>query len=447
MQLPHRGRYLIRGGTVVSVDPDIGIVPAGQLLVDDGVIVDVGAEVNGAGAEVVEAADMIIMPGLIDTHFHMWSSIGRSFIGDGYGYFPAKWDTAEHYEASDYHASVLLGSVEALSAGITTVHNWSHNILGPAHADAELRAHRDSGVRARYSYGHRDALPRDVALDFGDIDRVRREWFGADSPLDGLVDLGVNLRGPERGNRDVFDHEMADAHERGLPVSMHAEQGGSSRVDAVEFEERGYLGPEFLICHYLPARDVDMRAMARTGTPLSYAMHSELRLAVAGDARDALLRFRDSGVTVSLSLDATSISPVDLFSSMNVAWGMGIPWEGTRTSTSPELTFTECIEMATINGARALRIDDRTGSLTPGKRADVIMVRTTDLNIAPVTDVEATIVRSTTPFNVDTVIIDGRILKRGGGLIAHDVDEIVRSATRAALGVRKRASVPRLAVR
>lgn len=438
-QRPERGRYLIDGGTVVTVDSNLGILAAGQVLVEDGQIAAVGTDLDAPDAEVIDAKGMLVMPGLIESHFHMWSSLGRNFISEGYEYFPAKWDTAAHYEPDDFYRSVLLGSVEALNAGITTIHNWSHNTRTPDHADAELRAHQESMVRTRYSYGHRDMLPEDEDLDFTDIDRVRSEWFGADSPLDGLIHLGVNLRGPDLGDDDVFHREMAEARERSLPVSIHTMQGGSTKVDAVALEKAGYLGPDFMICHYLAARDVDMEAMARTNTPLSYTVHSELRLGEAGDARVALLKFRDAGVTVSLSIDATSIAPVNLFEAMSVAWNMGIPWEGTPSADMEPITFRQCIEMATINGARTLGLENEVGSLTPGKRADLIMVRGSDLNVAPVVDVESTIVRSVTPANVDSVMVDGRFLKRGGRLVVHDADEIVAGAEESALSIRSRA--------
>jgi cytosine/adenosine deaminase-related metal-dependent hydrolase len=124
---------------------------------------------------------------------------------------------------------------------------------------------------------------------------------------------------------------------------------------------------------------------------------------------------------------------------MNVAWNLGIPWEGSDTADLPALTFRRCLEMATIDGARALGLADVTGSLTPGKRADIILIRGTDLNIAPVVDLESSVVRSATPANVDTVIIDGRILKRAGRLTVHDAERVVAAATEAANRVRDRA--------
>ncbi len=437
-QTVERGTYLIRGGTVVSVDPTIGTQEHLDLLVRDGVIEQVAVGIEAPDAEVIDAADMIVMPGLIDSHFHMWSALGRNFIADDYGYFPAKWATSAHYAPEDFYNSVLLGLVEAANAGITTVHNWSHNTRTPAHADAELRAHRDGLIRARYAYGHRDMLPVDEPLSFADIDRVRGQWFGSNDAFDGMVHLGINLRGPDLGETPVFLAEMQEARARSLPVAIHTEQGGVTKVHAAELEEWGFLGPDFLICHFLAATAEDRAIMARTNTPLSYSVHSELRLGSAGDPRTALLRWREAGVTVSFSIDATSIHPVNLFEAMSVAWNMGIPWEGTDTADLPEVGFTECIEMATINGARALGLDDVTGSLTPGKRADIILIRGTDINVGPVVNAEAAVVRSVTPANVDTVMSDGRIIKRGGVLTALDAARTMANARQSAQAVLER---------
>ena len=437
-QATSRPRLLLKGGLVLSMDPSIGIRHDCDVAISEGRIVDVGPNLQLAGAVEVDASDMLVIPGLVETHFHMWSCLGRNFIAEGYEYFPAKWATSAVYEPEDFYNSVLLGLVEAANAGITTVHNWSHNTRTPEHADAELRAHRDGLVRARYAYGHRDFLPVDEALDFKDIDRVTDQWFGAASPFEGTVHLGVNLRGPDLSDFDVFEREMDEVRARGLPVAIHTVQGGSTKVRVADLAARDYLGPQFLICHFLAATAEDRALMASTRTPLSFAVHSELRLGEAGDPRAALLGMLRAGVNVSLSIDATSLHPVNLFEAMNVAWNMGIPWEGTETESLPALTFHECLAMATINGARALGIDDVTGSLTPGKRADVLLVRKHDLNVAPVVDPESTVVRSVTPVNVDTVIIDGRVIKQGGRLLHVDAAQVVRNAEESARNILRR---------
>jgi 5-methylthioadenosine/S-adenosylhomocysteine deaminase len=438
-----RGAYLIKGGAVVTVDPGLGTLPRADVAVRDGRIEAIGADLSATGAEVIDATDMIVMPGFIDTHYHMWSALGRNFTADnGFGYFPAKNATSKLYSADDFYNSVMLGLVELANAGITTVHNWSHNTRTPAHADAELRAHREAMLRARYAYGHVDQMPRNQVLDFTDIDRVKRDYFAGGSAFEGLVTFGVNLRGLSQSDEPTYHKDMAAAVERGLPVAIHASQAPPNVVDAEDYERRGWLGPKLLVCHYIPARDIDAEILARTKTPLSFATLSEFRLGLAGDPRVALLRMRKAGVIVSLSFDATSIAPPNMFETMRFTWNMGIPWRGTPSEGLPPVGYREVIEMATINGAKALGLGDVTGSLTVGKRADIILIRANDINVAPLANIETTVVQSATPANVDTVLADGRIVKRHGKLIAYDVEKVVRDAKASSLRIRTAAGGP-----
>ena len=432
-----RGSYLIKGGAVITVDPELGTLPEADILVRNGTIEQVGVDLVATDVETIDASDMIVMPGLIDSHYHMWSALGRNFLSDdGFGYFPAKWATGELYEAEDFYNSVMLGLVELASGGVTTVHNWAHNNRSPEHVDAELRAHRDSLLRARYSIGHIDRLPADVVNTYDDLDRVQSEWFADDSRLDGLVHLAVNLRGMVQSDAPVFHEEMQDMLRRGLAVSIHASQTRPNSDDAADYERRGYLGSKFLFCHYIAATDSDREAMARTNTALSFSTHSEFRLGEHGDPRSALMKARAAGVLISLSSDASSIAPPNMFENMRFTWNMCIPWNESDTEDLPPLGFCETIEMATINGARALGLGDVTGSLTPGKRADLILIRTDDVNIAPLANIETTVVQSATAANVDTVMVDGRIVKRHGRLQDYDVAGIVARATESATRIR-----------
>jgi cytosine/adenosine deaminase-related metal-dependent hydrolase len=431
-----RGHYLIKNGAVITVAQQ-GVLPRADVHVRDGRIEAVGPDLTAAGAETIDATDMIVMPGFVETHHHMWSSLGRNFVGDGgFGYFPAKAATSKLYTAEDFYHSVSLGLVECANAGITTVHNWSHNTRTPAHADAELRAHRESMLRARYSHGHVDQMPRNEPLNYADIDRVRRDYFANGAAFDGLVTFGVNLRGLSQSDAPTYEEDMKQARARGLKIAIHAGQSAPNTVDAEDYEKRGWLGPNLLICHYIPAGDADAAAMARTKTPLSFSTLSEMRLSRTGDERAALFRMRKAGVLISLSFDATSIAPLNMFETMRITWNMGTPWKGTPTENLPEVTFHEVIEMATLNGAKALGIGDVTGSITVGKRADLILIRGNDVNIAPITNIETAVVQAATPANVDTVMADGRIVKRGGKLVAYDVDKIVREAKASALRIR-----------
>lgn len=432
-----KGSYLIRGGAVITVDRAIGTLPRADVLVRDGRIEKIADGIEAEGVEIIDAADMIVMPGLIDSHYHMWSTLGRNFVSDGgYEYFQAKGATAALYDAEDFHNSVTLGLAELANSGVTTVHNWSHNNRSPAHVDAELRAHRNSGLRARYAMGHIDKLPVDQVNRYEDLPRVQEEWFADPSRLQGLVHLGVNLRGAIQSNVEVFYEEMEMMLKLGLPVAIHASQAEPNSDDAADYERRGFLGPNFLFCHYVTATQSDREAMARTGTPLSFSTLSELRLGDTGDARRALMKMREAGITISLSCDATSLVPPNMLENMRVTWNMGVPWQGTDTAHIPPIGLHEIIEMATIDGAKALGLGGVTGSLTPGKQADIILIRTNDLNTAPLANIETTVVMAAMPANVDTVMVDGRILKRHGKLIDRDVAAIVDSARRSAMRIR-----------
>lgn len=432
-----KGSYLIRGGAVITVDRAIGTLPKADVLVRDGRIEKIADGIEAEGMEVIDAADMIVMPGLIDTHYHMWSTLGRNFVSDGgYEYFQAKWATAALYDADDFYRSVRLGLAEFANSGVTTVHNWSHNNRSPAHVDAELKAHQGSGLRARYAMGHIDKMPVDQVNRYEDLPRVREEWFADPSRLQGLVHLGVNLRGAIQSNVEVFYQEMETMLKLGLPVAIHASQAEPNSDDAADYERRGFLGPNFLFCHYITATDSDREAMARTGTPLSFATLSELRLGETGDARRALLKMREAGISVSLSSDASSLVPPNMLENMRVTWNMGVPWQGTDTAHLAPIGLSEIIEMATINGAKALGLGNVTGSLTPGKQADIILIRANDLNTAPMANIETTVVMGATAANVDTVMVDGRILKRAGKLVDCDVAEVVGQAKRSAMRIR-----------
>ena len=424
-----RGTYLIKNGAIITVDPSHGTLPRADIVVRNGIIEQIGENLSAPDAEVIDAKDMIVMPGFIDAHYHMWSSLGRSFTAaDGYAYYPAKWATAPLYTPDDFYVSTMLGHMELINAGSTTVHNWDHNTRSPAHADAELLAHQHSLMRARYAYGHVDRMAPDQVNRFADIPRVKTQWFSSSSPFEGLVHLGTNLRGPLQSDLQVFYKEMDIVQALGLPACIHAAQEAPNLDDAVEYERRGILGPNFLIAHYLPGRSEDFEAMARTNTPIAISTQSELHLTSTGDPRAAIFRMRRAGLKPALSTDATSIAPPNMFEMMRLTWDLAVPWKDTQSQGDPPVSISEVIRMATINGAVALGIADVTGSITVGKRADIIMIRTNDINVAPVENVETTVVAAASPANVDTVMIDGRIVKRHGKLTAHDVEHIVAAA-------------------
>jgi 5-methylthioadenosine/S-adenosylhomocysteine deaminase len=439
---PERREFVIRSATVLTMDPNIGDFESGDVHVRDGAIVAVGPRIELANVQAIEGQGMICMPGFVDTHWHLWTSLLRPFVRadvNELGYFPVSNRLGQLYTPEDSYRSVLLGVAEALSAGVTTVHNWAHNIKSADHADAELSAMRDAGIRGRLAYGTGQGMPDDQPMDLSGLARVKRDWM----PGDGLLTLGIcsrnigamSIGGAARGTItiDMAKRDWGGARALGLPITMHT--SGPSPVK--QLEEAGLLGPDVQLVHPLLTTP-DERAILRA-RGVSYAT------APVGEARRPasvgviqLGELLDAGVKVSLSTDHTTNYNCDPFVGMRVLFAL----HQHRIGNKIPLTVKRLVQLATLDGAVDLGIAEQTGSLTPGKRADIILLRTTDINMTPVGDPYEAIVSLAQPANVDTVIVDGRILRQSGKFTALDHAKTVREAQEAATALRNRAAWP-----
>src|SRR4051812_27685235 len=192
--LPPRGEFVIRGATVLTMDAAVPDLVAGDVHVRDGTIVAVAQKIQASAAQLIDGAGMICIPGFVDTHFHMWNALFRIFVRadvPALGYFPVTARLGPLMEPEDSYRSVRLGAAEALAAGVTTVHNWSHNTRSPEHADAELSGMRDIGIRGRFSYGTPVGMADDAPMDFAGLARVKKEWI---PDKDNLLTLGICSR-------------------------------------------------------------------------------------------------------------------------------------------------------------------------------------------------------------------------------------------------------------
>ena len=219
-----RGTYLIRNGAVITVDK-AGVLPRADILVRDGRIEAVGPDLAAAGAETIDATDMIVMPGFVDTHYHMWSAVGRNFVGDGFGYFAAKNATSKLFEPADFYNSVMLGLVELANAGVTTVHNWSHNTrTAGARRRRVARPPRIDAARALFARARRpDAAQR--AARFRQHRPRATRLFRQGRGLRGARDLwrqparAVAERGSHLPPGDGRRRASADCGSRSTPAS------------------------------------------------------------------------------------------------------------------------------------------------------------------------------------------------------------------------------------
>ena len=176
--LPARSNVVIRNAYVMTMEPGQPDLPNGDVHVDNGLIVDVGTGLAAPGAQIIDGRGFIVMPGLIDTHWHMWTTLLRNMSGDdrAHGYFPMTTALGKVFTPRDMYYGTLLSSAEALHSGITTVHNWCHNIMTYEHAVEDLRAMQETGLRGRFAYGPARSTPLTQPFSVADLERMHGDW-------------------------------------------------------------------------------------------------------------------------------------------------------------------------------------------------------------------------------------------------------------------------------
>jgi len=444
--LPPRGELIIRGATVLTMDPAVPAIVGGDVHVRDGAIVAVAQKIEAPAAQVIDGAGMICIPGFIDTHFHMWTSVFRPFVRAdvaALGYFPVTARLGPLMQPEDSYRAVRLGAADALAAGITTLHNWAHNTRSPEHADAELSAMRDMGMRGRFSYGTPVGLADDAPMDFAGLARIKRDWMpdkdnlltlGMCSRNLGAVTIGGGAAAASRGVLTIenIKRDWDGARALGLPITMHT--SGASPIMALE--RAGLLGPDVQLIHPLLTTPEDRATLKTRGVSYSTAPQLESRRASQLGVIQ-LGELMEAGVKVSLSTDHIASISCDPFSSMRILFAL----HSHRLPQMP-LTLKRLLQLATLDGAVDLGIADRTGSITPGKRADLVLLRASDTNMAPAGDPYEAVVSFASPANVDTVLVDGRILRRSAKFTAVDDAQVVGEAREAAVALRDKAKWP-----
>lgn len=437
--------YLIKGANLLTLDEADHELRTGDVLINGQHIEDIGPSLTGADAEAIDGRGMIAMPGLIDTHRHCWGSMVRGGacygnLGDYFGIVVFQYGAA--FAPSDNYTSIRLGMAEAVSGGITAIHAWEHNIQTPDHARASLQALRESGMRGRFSYGP-SADPEagssfvkgSETIDFADIRRLRDEEFSTP----GRFDLGIACRGVEYSEEEIWKREFAFAREEGLPITTHSmmvphdvEHHRSVQI----YREHGDLGPDLQLVHCIRVNDEEIAWLAESQTNVSISILSNLR---CGMGLPPVLAMTRAGVAVALSLDTMAASDNgDMFAAMRVTMGI----ERARADDGAAYQPSQVLHQATRAGAGLLRLGDKAGVLRKGALADVILLRATDLNMAPLNVTDGQVVLCAQPSNVDTVFIDGELRKRDGELVGLDTKALVAEATDAMEALKQRVGVP-----
>jgi cytosine/adenosine deaminase-related metal-dependent hydrolase len=433
-QLPARGEFIIANAYVMTMDPGLGDIADGSVHVRNGEIVAVGKDVKAPGAQAIDGNGMIVLPGLIETHWHMWNTLFRSFAGDkaDEGYFPTVARFGQQMGPDDIFASTRLSAAEAINSGMTFVHSWCHNVRSRAHAEADIRALSEVGIRARHSCGWPQGMPDTQSADQSVIEGLARDWKSYSN--EGLIALGMAWRGQFRAGPlkpEVYQAEFDNARKLGVPITVHV---ASSRkaVNQIEPLAKGnLLGKDVQLIHTLSASPAELDMIKESGAAVSVSPGSELRIGYGYPQTSEMMA---KGIPVGLSVDTSALTGN---SSLFAVAKLTRDVENAKGESEFKMTARRALELGTIEGARSMGIDDKVGSLKVGKRADLVMIDTNTLSMAVMTDPAHLVLECTTPENVDTVVVDGRILKRGGKLVL-DVPKVVREARAALAGVRER---------
>lgn len=428
------GQLLLRGGFVISLDPAVGDVPDADVLIRDGRVAYAGPRLDAeVDAEVVPTDGQLVIPGMVDGHRHTWESLLRGVSIDWTfaNYYEGLRNTvARHYRAEDLYAANLIGMLDALDGGVTTVLDWCHNINSPAHADAAIEALRDSGGRAVFAYGNSNDewLPVSDVPHSHDARRIRSEHFPSDG---GRVTMAFAPRGPEYTSVEVTVHDFALARELGLRMSVSVGDGEWGRRRPVaKLRELGLLGPDVGHVHCSTLALDEYRMIADSGG--TAVISPEIELQMWGFPAISLLR--EVGLTPALSVDCTTSIGGDLFGAMRTALGAQRGLEHQRAAEAGEVperlatTARSMLEMATVEGARFCGLLDEIGTISPGKAADLVCIDTRNVALAPFNNPIATAVSQATRANVRHVLVDGAFVKRDWRLGGHDLARVLKLA-------------------
>jgi cytosine/adenosine deaminase-related metal-dependent hydrolase len=420
-------RKLIKGGIVLSLDPDIGDLSVGDVLIDGDRIAAIGSGLAIDGAEVIDASGMIVMPGFVDSHRHIWEGILRNIGTDvplegrvSYISFVLR-TLAPAFRPEDAYAGNLVSAVGAIDAGITTLLDWSHIQASPAHTDAVIQALRDSGLRAVFAYG----FPW-----WGKWEERQPSWFVRAatehfSSNDQKLTLALAAPGPEFTDFEVARDHWKLARETGARITAHVGVGTYGQDAKVqEMGEAGLLGPDTTYIHCTTLNDTEIQMIVDTGGTVSLASPVEMMM---GHGMPPIQKFLDRGLQPSLSIDVETNVPNDMFTQMRSV--IALQHAMANDLGKPAITMRDVLWYATMEGARANGLEDEVGSLSVGKAADLIMLRTDKINVLPINDPVTAVVAGMDTSNVDSVFIAGRAMKRGGKLLHVDWPAVKRMVT------------------
>ena len=423
MSTQNNGRTLFKGGTIVTMDTAVPNLSTGDLLVEGDRIAAIGVDIDAEGAEVLDATGSIVMPGLVDAHHHMWLGVMRRMmpdVDDLFAYIDVVAETlGAQYRPLDMYVSTRLTAVASLDAGITTIIDACHSSRSAEHTDAALDALDNTGIRALHLVGAAMDKKASAAHIPADLKRLADNWNNDG----GLVRVGLF------GQLNLDWWKVA----RGLDMRILTEFIGDLAKLGPEFAEKGVLGAHNIFNHCTRVPQETWQLLADSGVNITVNPRSDALFGF-DDESFAYQQAIDHGLTPALGIDLDTAFGSDLFGEMHALFGQQRSamryrrFRGEANVPAP-ISVEAVLKAATVNGARAAGLEHAIGTLTPGKQADIIMVRTDGVGVFPVTNAIGTIVQAVDRSDVDTVMVAGQIRKRAGKLLGVDLAKLAADAS------------------
>jgi 5-methylthioadenosine/S-adenosylhomocysteine deaminase len=415
---------LFRNGLVLTMDDAHTVLPGADVLVVDERVAEVGVGLTAPpGAVEIDATGGVVMPGMIDTHRHLWQTAMRGYGADWTltQYFVWYYlESGRHFRPEDIHAGNVLGALEALDAGVTTTVDWSHGLQTPQHADAAADALESVPGRFVLAYGNIQQGPWEWATSPEFRDFVSRRIGGNDLlGFQMAFDVTGDPAFPERAAFEV-------ARDLGVPVTTHAGVWGATNDDGIRLmHEHGFMTPSTVYVHAATLTHDSYHRIAATGGSVSVSTESEQS---AGQGYPPTWQLRDHGIPVSLSMDTSVWWSGDLFSAMRATLGADRSREHmeahgrAETVTHVHLRAEQVVDWATRGGSKALGLDSVVGSLQPGRKADVVLLKNDDSPVMfPILNPYGHVAFQAQRGDVHTVLVNGRIVKRDHKLVGVDL--------------------------
>ena len=415
---------VFRGGTVLTMDDAQSVLEGADVLVVSEKIEAVGPGLQvPEGTAEIDASGGIVMPGMVDTHRHMWQTALRGYGADWTLTQYFVWNYLEHgkhFRPQDIYAGNLLSGLEALEAGVTTSVDWSHNLHTVDHAEAAVDALEEVPGRFVFAYGNIQAGPWEwsASPDFRSfVERrmKRTDMLGFQMAFDVTGDPTF----PEKAAFEV-------ARELGAPVTTHAGVWGATNDDGIRLmHDHGFMTPETVYVHAATLSEDSYQRIAATGGHASVSAESE---ASCGQGYPSSWALRKYGVPISLSVDTSVWWSGDAFSAMRSTLSSDRTREHHEahavndTVTHIGLRARDVVGWATRGGAQALGLDDVVGSLEAGKKADVVLIKNDASPVMfPVLNPYGHVVFQAQRGDVHTVLVNGRLVKHEHRLVGADL--------------------------